>query len=127
MAEQFLQKILDSSDFERIFRLAQVPSVEDRTVFYKFFESLSVYSWGKARICSTVGLLVWLTDRTLVIEANPEAVWRFNILSNLVSVPSECKQFIGDHGYLRVKEYLAQGIYYLPPEYRVVVADEAAE
>jgi hypothetical protein len=103
------------------------PNFADRELFYQLLEQLAAANWGKKLIFDTMGLLVWLTDRSLIIQANPECVWRFSILKQLLSDRQLCRDFIGDSGYLRIREYLSQGEYYTEATSHVIVADEFAQ
>lgn len=109
---------------EIILKYAQTPFINERQIIYQLFEQLAAIRLGREILYSTNGLLLWLTDRSLIIEPNPEALWRYSILQQLVAIPEHCREKLGDNGYLRIREYLSQGEYYTAPEYRVAIADD---
>merc|ERR1711879_771347 len=97
--ELFCAKVLDSQEkMQLILTRAKSPYINEREIVYQLFEQLAAIRFGRELIFKTDGLLVWLTDRDQIVESNPEAVWRFGILQQLITLPDHCKECIGDHG-----------------------------
>jgi hypothetical protein len=124
-SEAFCGTYFREAEFEYAFNFAKnSPNFADRELIYQLLEQLAAVNWGKKMIFITMGVLVWLTDRSQILQANPECVWRYSILRQLVSDRSCCKEYIGDSGYLRIRDYLSQGEYYSEGAPAVIVADE---
>lgn len=107
-----------------VLHYAKTPYINEREVIYRFFSEFAAFGYGRDILFKTDGFLLWITDRSQIIESDPEAVWRFSLLQQLISNIEQCKSHIGDHGYLRIKNYLSEGCFYCPPEHRAIVASE---
>ena len=108
---------------EMTLKYAKSPYIDERLVIYKLWQELAATQFGRDWIFSTPGLLNWITDRGVMVEANPEALWRYHIVQQLISVSLQCRERIGDTGYLRLRVYVSDGPYYMPQEFRAIVAD----